>query len=1286
MEVYDATGSYVDITPYDLVPRVGGPANAFDNRRYRNHLRLQLSGEPAATNIAGSTIVALPYDGLWTHVHPVWKRNEDGSFSQCDIFSTDFALKGTLYYEFVGGVRRGGVSMTMTGQAIGTPDITHPTVLSFHFGSMSPFFPLQASAGPRWLGGEQGEPPECEGFSLLHGIDSSESQIYERVSNGYTNLTGTVRGQLRSAQPTLTTPPNAVHRAQVMLSRLKHPLRSQLQSESDADYLAYRREALSTGTAVGYVTLEPSDEGRFTFDSVSLGDIDTIGEVKVLAPAYYLLEVTAAATERPLLVNGQISPDKTETLFFAKGEIHNVVPVPPGPEPSEPLVITLQAIEGIPAKERLIRELTEWSTNHYAPIESRAQARVSFLKAIADGEGGEITEAELEGLNRALWAERLMVAGADNARLLLDPFAKSLANIFGDLVEELAEFIPSGVSRSRQRYDNFGEALDFSALERKGWKWTTANETEQFFKDQMERVLEQHPELLLSEVAKILKYGIKLFAQGIQTSFVLGGMGDSDAAGIANNIKVALMGACDVLIHQGPGMFETLAKTAVEKAVEEAKVNLFDNSTRFSYTGQTAPFLDLSTRMFETWDRADKSLYDADVTSLYETMRRMTEETTDANYTLLYQLAFADAFDIAEGGLATAGRLVPQAKLYALIAKGVKYLNNLGVTANAFLRIYVGIPNDVEIGTHYIFGRYAPAGLQKQLSPSAAAMPSVGRNRELMFRLRQALAQLQTSSSRLSGELNADNMPNVIIEMNPENTSGYRRNLQELRKAYNLVIAEASGAKASGSSQLNLLEPVAGRMIDLQLQAEQILTQAPELVIDSVVRYASPADPEYVASRNELVADLNELLFMANEHIEKISLLHGEITSFTPLIEVTDLKMASDSTSRPVASRSPETFTVTARVVNLSVNPLNNLSALLKINSPKNSVSVNGSALTAIPNGTLAGEDFAAGSGPDEANLTWSVTFSGNLAEPESIVLTVDLLEQGQTPQNFDYFSDSISLPLDTALLDPDLDGTSSRYEIAHGLNPNLDDRNADLDNDGLTNFQEYRLRTAPNDPDTDNDGVTDGKEISGDSNGYVTDPLLADSDGDGIRDDLDLQPGNALSSNAAPASEPVISASPMEIVLTEEKPFAIISVNNVGNGKLVWAAAANPSLLIVPGGVMDAPQFLVSASKNFTFQRGPAVESRILIMDLGGQKHDSVEVRVFLAQTPTLRLSARKQGQQVLLTLEGQSGQTYNLLQNSDLGSTQWTTLQSIILTDRVQNVSLPLSQVNTFLRLQKP
>ena len=70
----------------------------------------------------------------------------------------------------------------------------------------------------------------------------------------------------------------------------------------------------------------------------------------------------------------------------------------------------------------------------------------------------------------------------------------------------------------------------------------------------------------------------------------------------------------------------------------------------------------------------------------------------------------------------------------------------------------------------------------------------------------------------------------------------------------------------------------------------------------------------------------------------------------------------------------------------------------------------------------------------------------------------------------------------------------TAKIGLTFYLNSSDDD---DDDNDGLTNAEERRYGTDPNNPDTDGDGLTDGEEVKR----YHTNPLNPDTDGDGLSD-----------------------------------------------------------------------------------------------------------------------------------------------------------------------------------------
>jgi len=108
------------------------------------------------------------------------------------------------------------------------------------------------------------------------------------------------------------------------------------------------------------------------------------------------------------------------------------------------------------------------------------------------------------------------------------------------------------------------------------------------------------------------------------------------------------------------------------------------------------------------------------------------------------------------------------------------------------------------------------------------------------------------------------------------------------------------------------------------------------------------------------------------------------------------------------------------------------------------------------------------------------------LSETESILKVVPYDNLGKP--DFSYVSKGIDqvsvLSLETS--DQDGDGMSGNYEAIHGLDDSYpDDRFLDLDNDGLSNYEEYTYATDPTKADTDGDGWNDAYEVLN-----QTDPL----------------------------------------------------------------------------------------------------------------------------------------------------------------------------------------------------
>ncbi len=114
-----------------------------------------------------------------------------------------------------------------------------------------------------------------------------------------------------------------------------------------------------------------------------------------------------------------------------------------------------------------------------------------------------------------------------------------------------------------------------------------------------------------------------------------------------------------------------------------------------------------------------------------------------------------------------------------------------------------------------------------------------------------------------------------------------------------------------------------------------------------------------------------------------------------------------------------------------------------------------------------------------------------------------------QTGQEGDY-ANNCDVPQDWTQGSPpdtDLDGMNDAYELRAGLDlSNPQDASTDLDNDGLTNLDEFLAGTDPNNEDTDTDGIPDKYEID-----YGLNPLSEadgghDMDSDGASNFVEYQ------------------------------------------------------------------------------------------------------------------------------------------------------------------------------------
>ena len=136
-----------------------------------------------------------------------------------------------------------------------------------------------------------------------------------------------------------------------------------------------------------------------------------------------------------------------------------------------------------------------------------------------------------------------------------------------------------------------------------------------------------------------------------------------------------------------------------------------------------------------------------------------------------------------------------------------------------------------------------------------------------------------------------------------------------------------------------------------------------------------------------------------------------------------------------------------------------------------------------------------------------NVPFNRDFIENSGTTVAIPL-GAGLTYQ-FDYnwgldFSAGVHLTL-TDNLNPVYDDINDANWIARlGVHYVVARFENDSDGDGLSDSEEARLGTDPQNPDTDGDGLLDGEEV----NKYKTNPLDPDTDGGGVKDGVEVKFG----------------------------------------------------------------------------------------------------------------------------------------------------------------------------------
>lgn len=992
-------------------------------------------------------------------------------------------------------------------------------------------------------------------------------------------------------------------RGEFRLLRQLGPVRERNPSESDGDWQAY---LVSIDDRFEFIDITPVFEnGVFTFRDVPLFETVRVGDREVVRPARYALRLSGLSVEEN--VTGS-NPPQTRITLFSPADRFNL-----GADAQPELAVT--PLDGIPIKRALIDTLSAMSGLRYLPIENLA---LIHLNALASGSP---TGEQLEGLDRAILAERMVRDGADLANRQIEAMLKGLSTQVGFIVDEVFSFISTGkaLKDKRERLANLESAKTPQALTSDGWVNVPADS--EAIQADMEKLISENRNLALSEVAKKIKkmasYGLRRFKSLLSAT----GLPPDTIDAIVTGVTLVIDTVLDSLIEQGPGGARSVVLFAIQEAIKSAQDDLFEGLP-FSYADLTDEALDFSRVQFENWAtdndpsyRRDRSRVENELVLLgidaYSTLGR-TQALMD----------IAEGFSGAEGFLDSFDK-IPVAKKAKFVAKIGKYLTSSLSYILPLKGAFFDVPARVELGVASAYGT-APNAIPKdsaKAAPGASALTLAnGMGDTVGDQLKDTLLALETELAALTAAWNGNDLGQLLDQVGGEGPGDLLPLLRQseldvldvlaLSAAVNDPFTTATQMQAAfGGAALGFEEASGEVQARLEVALLRILTGA----------YTGPSDPQYLAARAALLASI-ERLSLSSETLRVATDLQRDALQFAEFfspVEVSHILLTSQATSDGVVTLANEPFTVDAMIRNLGDVAVTGVEAELSA-PPGAALTISGNTVAIPAGGNLAANDGALDSGPDEVPVSWTVVYTGPLDEEIRIPLTIETRSTTVDDPGL-YASGYGLLAVSAEVFDPDGDAMPTAWEVDNGLDPAVDDGEGDADGDRLTNADEYDRETDPQVPDSDADGIDDGDEVAGDG-GWITDPTHDDTDGDGTLDGADGSPLDPTTTSETPALEPVVAVSTNELIVGDDGQLSAVIISNAGSGALLWIAeSANPSLVRVGNGddvgvqagrllSLQLPPGLDPASLD-----GVAVEVRVT--DVSGAVNDQKTITVVFGE-----------------------------------------------------------------------
>lgn len=1015
-------------------------------------------------------------------------------------------------------------------------------------------------------------------------------------------------------------------------------VRQQVSGESDNDYRAFLESQPRQLTDRIVTAIE--HDGLASFADVPVFQLQSRSGRQFVERAYYSLDIRETSTEE--CVPGPPMCAETQRVFFTNALIPNLVVDQINPQE---LTISLLPLDAIVQKRELIDTLTRLGPEHYTDPENQASSIVDVVENTP-------TPAGLECIRRSVYAERLALSAARFSQDLIGDMLGGVEALIHDLIDDVLVSKNAQLQKSSKRYDNLKAELDLERLQNQNWIGFQGGDeaVKNRLLAQMSVLRDSDQALEISLFAETAQVISNAVFSAVNAALVEAKMEESVAAATAKDFKDYVDTLLKTAITQGVSGAAPAVKRAISEITKANRSNLFDSPVPYAYTALSNDSLAASATLMAGCNSANPAGFLSDRSEYNLVNQQVGDLQVISKSITAYSTAISDAF--GGQGAEIIGLLGPKGRAVKKIMDVAKYASN-GITFGVpALSVYGGmagpnvsvtspwpLPGDLgstlelgllDKGVAAIYGVEDLPGKSGARNSMHAdrlirGQKLTGGKQILLFHnmLNDASETLVIAIETLASALAADDFINVIESIAGEN-SALHANL-----AFGAAVSDI-GTLVQGtdmgdailSSQQN------GFALERAFYEEtwaRTFSLLDTLIYDVLLLTTEgPDDSEYRARRDHIAAELASM-------ITRIDVLTSAVAAVTetastlitsPAITVANLQVLSNKSATSSISETNETFRVSATIRNLGNEEVNGLSAVLSSDLQAPLISIDSSTEQPVGNGTLGAYDGIEGSGPDEIEIEWPITFTGDPGVTVAIPLYVDLLENAEAPVTFRPGVGVGVLETRLEVTDSDQDGLPDEWEQTHGLSIGQDDAQFDTDADLLSNEVEFQIGSNPNNPDSDADGLTDGDEVLAGANMFATDPLNQDTDGDGDPDNTDESPLDATTSKAPPPGawpgEPVVEVGKIAVLLDQSNPVATIQVGNAGSGVLNWTAfPANKAIAIArPTAPMVRSGegiLQIRAASTFNFEQFEPLKTHIRVMDISGNVRDYRDIQVIV-------------------------------------------------------------------------